>query len=85
MKEEKFFLFRGDVWFVHPDARCTKILYSSVEEFIGDLCANPEHMSTLFDQQQYLINVLSPKKCSIVEQLKVDPDVIEVSMSSTNM
>ena len=78
MKAEKFYLFRGEIWFVHPDSRATKTYFAPVSQFIGDLCANPDNMDTLFDQHQYLVTLLSCKNCSIVQQLQVDADVIEV-------
>ena len=78
MKAENYFLFRGEMWFVHPQSLCTKVRYSGVREFIGDVCANPDNVELVFDKMQFLSNILSDPQCTIIEQLKVNADVIEV-------
>lgn len=78
MQAEGFYLYRGQIWFRHPLSRCTKVLYSTVSEFIGHLCANPENWEMLFDRMAFLTKLLSDGQCTIIEQLQIDPDTIEV-------
>lgn len=78
MQQEKLYLFRGDIWFVHPQSMCTKVRCCSVSQFLGHVCANPDNMEVVFDKKAFLTNLLSDPQCTIIEQLQIDVDVIEV-------
>ena len=58
MQAEGFYLFRGQIWMVHPDRLCTQKLYSTAAQFVGDLCANPDNMDLLFGRRKFLVDVL---------------------------
>ena len=78
LQAEQYYLFRGNIWFLHPLSKCTKVHFASVKQFLGDLCANPDNMAIVFDQVGYLEKLLGDEQCSIVQQLKIDVDTIEV-------
>ena len=65
------------------DGLCTKTLYSTAAQFVGDLCANPDNMDLLFDRRKFIIDVLGDVGCSIIPQLEIDADTIEVNTLPT--
>ena len=58
MKAEGLYLFCGQTWMVHLVGLCTKALYSTAAQFVGDLCANPDNMDLLFGRRKFLVDVL---------------------------
>lgn len=57
-------------------------LYSTAAQFVGDLCTNPDNMDLLFDRRKFLVDVLGDVGCSIIPQLEIDTDNIEVNKLS---
>ena len=79
MQDAGYYLFRGEVWFVHPQSVCTKVKFESAKGFVGHLCSNPNLQGDLFDHMAFLEKILGDPQCTVIEQLTLDVDVIEVS------
>ena len=78
MLHSDHYLYRGEVWFLHPESSCTKIFLSSAKTYVGNICAN-ETMPEMLDCIGFLDRVLRDDQCSVFPQLELDADVIEVS------
>lgn len=78
MQLRRHSLYRGEIWFRHPDSTVTLTFLSTVNVYVGTLAANQEHAALLVDRMPFLIRVLGDPQCSIVPQIEIDVDVIEV-------
>ena len=79
MKTMGYYLFRGQIWFRDPASKCTKTFLEDADRFVGHLIANPTYKANLMDREPFLKSVLCDKRCTMVPQLKLDVDTIEVS------
>ena len=83
MQLRRHSLYRGEIWFRHPDSTVTLTFLSTVNVYVGTLAANQEHAALLVDRMPFLIRVLGDPQCSIVPQIEIDVDVIEVRSVAT--
>ena len=78
MKAHGYYLFRGQIWFRDPASRCTKTFLQDADRFLGHLISNPTYKAQLLDRKAFLNQVLSDKRCTIVPQVELDVDTVEV-------
>ena len=78
MQERKQFLYRGEIWFMHPESRCTKVRLCDVDSWLGNLCSNPLYQGLLLERKDFLMKILSDDRCSVIEQVELDLDTFEV-------
>ena len=71
------YLYRGEIWFKHPESLCTKVLLCSAKTYVGNLCGN-EHFPEFLDSMPFLERILGDASCTVIPQLELDVDVIEV-------
>ena len=73
-----YVLYRGEIWFNHPDAMCTKTKFTSVKKFVSTLMGNTNVIDILDGKEDFLVKSLGDPKCSIMPQIEIDMDTIEV-------
>ena len=81
MQQGGYYLFRGAIWYHHPQSQCTRVRFDSAKGFVGHLCANPDLIGELFDHMGFLEKLLADEQCTVIPQLQLDVDVIEVHLS----
>lgn len=78
MQSNNHYLFRGEIWFIHPDSCVTRVKLSSVKEYLGYLFNKPGLENLVTQNRKFLLDVLGDVKCTVYPQLEMDNDVIEV-------
>ena len=81
LKMRQSFIFRGDVYKKHPLATCAKVIEFTFREWLGNLTSNQDCLGILVENQAFLTNVLGDPSCTVVQQLSLDYNVIEVLLS----
>ena len=83
MKRHGYYLYRGQIWFRDPESLCTKTFLEDADRFVGHLIANPSFKAELLDREAFLARVLTDKRCTMIPQVELDVDTIEVNFLIT--
>ena len=79
MGHNEHYLFRGEVWFRHPESVCTKVLLCGAKTYVGTICGNT-NFPELLDAMPFLEKILCDPQCVVIPQLEMDKDIIEVTL-----
>ena len=80
MVERRQYLYRAEVWFQHPESKCTKVRLDDIDSWLGSLCANPLYQELLLERKDFLMKIMGDERCSVIQQLELDFDTFEVRL-----
>ena len=83
MKTMHLFLYRGDIYFPHPDALVTKMFFLTAPAFLGHVIANKDFTGDLILHEVFLTKLLTDHNTTVIQQLQLDYDYIEVHQCVT--
>ena len=78
MKEMQLYYFKGDFYFLHPEAIVTKVFFMTASGLLGHLIANKDYSGTMLPNSSFLNKIFEDESNTIIPQLEVDYDNIEV-------
>ena len=78
MEAMELYLYHGDFYFRHPDALVTKVLFLPGQSLLGHIVANKDYMNIMLPNEQFLQRLIADENSTVIPQLKMDFDNIEV-------
>ena len=80
MESLELYLYHGDFYFRHPEALVTKVFFLPGQSLLGHIMSNKDYMNVMLPNEQFLQRVISDENSTVIPQLKMDFDNIEVSI-----
>ena len=78
MHKLNYALYRGHIYKKPSESKFAYVYTSTVESFLNTLLANQKIAEVLINQLQQVSVILSNRECSIIKQIQIDHNLIEV-------
>ena len=83
MHKLNYALYRGHIYKKSSELKFAYVYTTTVESFLNTLLANKKIAEVLINQLQQVSVILSNRECSIIKQIQIDHNLIEVLPTGT--
>ena len=83
MHKLNYALYRGHIYKKPSESKFAYVYTTTVESFLNTLLANKKIAEVLINQLQQVSVILSNRECSIIKQIQIDHNLIEVLPTGT--
>ena len=83
MHKLNYALYRGHIYKKPSESTFAYVYTTTIESFLNTLLANKKIAEVLINQLQQVNVILSNRECSIIKQIQIDHNLIEVLPTGT--